>query len=64
VGPTAAKMAIDFLASIHDLQSGAAAIDPSAIDNVISNIVNGSTSGFSAELVGVQSADAPTALHG
>jgi hypothetical protein len=38
-GDHANKIALDFLASIHDLQSAAAAMDPGMIDSVINHIV-------------------------
>jgi hypothetical protein len=63
-GPNANKIAIDFIATVKDLQSAASAMDPGVIDSVVTNIVSGSAAGFSAELVGVQGADAPSVMHG
>jgi Domain of unknown function (DUF4214) len=55
-GAAANKIAIDYLAAVHDLMSASAGMDPGNIDLTISKIVSGGTSGFAgdaAQLVGV-----------
>jgi hypothetical protein len=55
------KAASDYIASVHDLASGAAAIDPGNIDITIDNMVKAAGLGMdgSAELVGVAHALPP-----
>jgi hypothetical protein len=54
--PAGAKIAKDYIASIHDLASGAAAIDPGNIDYTISSMVHAAGLGMNEPaLVGVAS---------
>jgi hypothetical protein len=52
---TGLKMASDYIASVHDLSSGAAAVDPGNVDITIDNMVKAAGTGMEgpAELVGV-----------
>lgn len=45
-GTAANKIAVDWIASVKDLQSAAMAMDPGVIDGVIARIVGGSSTGF------------------
>ena len=45
-GVAANKIAADWIATIKDLQTGAAANDPGVVDSVIAKIVGSSTAGF------------------
>jgi hypothetical protein len=60
-GATANKLAIDFIATVKDLASAAAASDPGTIDSVISNIVAHSSTGLGpANIVGVPDVPPPS----
>jgi hypothetical protein len=62
-GAAANKIALDFLATVKDLGSAAAANDPGQIDFVINEIVTGHTSGLGpAGIIGVP--DVPPPMHG
>lgn len=59
-GDAANKLAIDFIATVKDLQSAANASDPGTIDSVISNIVHAAGLGMDgAQLVGVHDVPPP-----
>jgi hypothetical protein len=62
-GAAANKIAFDFIATVKDLGSAAAANDPGQIDNVISQIVNGGPTGLGyAHVIGLP--DVPPPMHG
>lgn len=58
-GDAANKIAINYIASVHDLGSAAAAMDPGYIDSVIATIVGGGTGLGDAGIVGVPDMPAP-----
>lgn len=59
-GTAANKIAVDWIATIKDLQSAASAQDPGVIDGVITRIVNGGAAGMDeATLVGMSTEPLP-----
>lgn len=49
-GAAANKIAVDWIATIKDLQTGATANDPGVVDSIIAKIVGGGSSGFDGDI--------------
>ncbi|MGJ7914371.1 DUF4214 domain-containing protein [Massilia sp. LXY-6] len=64
-GDAANKIAIDYLANVHDLMTASAGMDPGNIDLTITKIMGGATgfSGDAAQLVGTPDFNLPP-MHG
>lgn len=59
-GATANTIAVEWIATVKDLQSAAAAMDPGVIDGVISRIVSGGSASYTdVSLVGASDAGEP-----